>query len=189
MIELEILVEILSSYDKALDCLKKFDFIKESFTEDIYYIDPLRDTLQPKNLRLNASFRLRNQGDYSFITFKHDHFHGDKWLYSDENETEIGDFFVAQQILKQLGFEKMVVLKNLKRVYKHKSFEIVLEKVEKLGIFLEVELKEEILESDVVSKKETIQNFIDSLGVSVSSELNCGKPELYLRKFGHFKTI
>lgn len=182
MIELEILVEIYSTYEQVLGALKHLDFVQESLTEDIYYVDPIRDTLQPKNFRLSASFRLRKKGNKAFMTYKDDYFQGDTWLYSDEQETEIGDFTVGQEILKRLGFQKMVVLKNLKRIYRYNSYEIVLEKVENLGIFLEVELKRKISEEDVIPEKEKIQVFIDSLKVNCSSELNCGKPELYLRR-------
>lgn len=182
MIELEILVEVNSTYEQALNALKHLDLVQESFTEDIYYIDPLRGTLQPKNFKLSASFRLRNMGDKSFLTYKDDYFQGDTWLYSDEQETEIGDFTAAQEILKKLGFEKMVVLRNLKRIYRSDSYEVVLERVENLGIFLEVELKRKISEEDVISEKKKIQVFIDSLKVNSSPELNCGKPELYLRR-------
>lgn len=182
MIEVEILVEVYSTYNQSLDALNRFDFVQESLTEDIYYVDPIRDILQPKNFRLNASFRLRNKGNKAFMTYKDDFFQGDTWLYSDEQETEIGDFTTAQEILKRLGFEKLVVLKNIKRIYHYNSYEIVLEKVENLGIFLEVELKRKISEEDVTSEKEKIQAFIDSLKINCSPELNCGKPELYLRR-------
>lgn len=182
MIELEILVEVNSSYEQALEVLDQFNFLQENFTEDIYYVDPLRDTLQPNDYRLQASFRLRYKGNKSFMTFKNDHFQGETWLYSDEYETEIGDFVTAQKILKHLGFEKLVVLRNLKRIYRHDSYEIVLEKVENLGCFLEVELKDSITENEIISQKAKIQSFIDSLELSVSPELNCGKPELYLRR-------
>lgn len=185
MIELEVLVEVKSTYEQALEALKHLDLVQESFTEDIYYVDPLRNTLQPKDFRLSASFRLRSKGNKSFMTYKDDYFQGDKWLYSDEQEIEIGDFTTAQEILKRLGFEKMVVLKNLKRIYHCDSYEVVLESVENLGNFLEVELKGEISEEEVISEKEKIQIFIDSLNINCSPELNCGKPELYLRRNMH----
>lgn len=182
MIEVEILVEVNSSYEQALNALQSYRFIQEDYTEDIYYIDPLRPTLQPKDCRLTASFRLRNKKNESFMTFKNDHFQGDKWLYSDEYEIKIDDFTTAQQILRCLGFKELVILNNLKRIYHHDGFEIVLEKVENLGTFLEVELKKKISDKDVFSERNKIQTFIDSLGLSLSSELNCGKPELYLRR-------
>lgn len=182
MIELEILVEVNSTYEQALEALKQFEFVQEDFTEDVYYVDPLRETLQPKDYRLSASFRLRNKGNKFFMTFKNDYFRGDTWLYSDEQEIEIGDFATAQKILKSLGFEELVILKNLKRIYRFNSYEIVLERVENLGVFLEVELKEHISEDDTISEKSKIQAFIDSLKLSLSPELNCGKPELYLRR-------
>lgn len=182
MIELEVLVEVGATYEQALEALKHMSFAQESFTEDIYYFDPLRDTLQPKDSRLYASFRLRQKGEKSFVTYKDDYFQGSTWLYSDEQETEIGDFITAQAILKKLGFRELVVLKNLKRIYNFGAYEIVLERVENLGVFLEVELKKQISERDVISEKTKIQHFIKSLDLNCSAELNCGKPELYLRR-------
>ena len=35
---------------------------------------------------------------------------------------------------------------------------------------------------DVIKVKKEIQKFIDDLGLNVSSELNMGKPEMYMRK-------
>lgn len=184
MIELEVLVEVNATYEQALEALKYMNLVQESFTEDIYYFDPLRDTLQPKDFRLYASFRLRKKGGKSFITYKDDYFQDGTWLYSDEQEVEIEDFVTAQTILQKLGFKELVVLKNLKRIYNFEAYEVVLERVEDLGIFLEVELKKQISESNVISEKIKIQDFIKSLNLNCSSELNCGKPELYLRKNG-----
>ena len=50
-----------------------------------------------------------------------------------------------------------------------------------LGIFMEVEYctNEDV---DVKLIKKEIQNFIDSLELNVSEELNMGKPEMYMKK-------
>ena len=184
MIELEVLVEVYSSYEQALHSLSQLKLKREDLTEDIYYYDPLRPKLQPENNKLNASFRLRNRKGESYITYKDDHFSGDKWIYSDEFEIQISDFNIAREIINRLGLKELVILKNLKRVYLYKDYEVVLEKVDNLGVFLEVELKKSINEKEVYTEKNNINNFIESLGINCSSELNCGKPELFIRKHG-----
>lgn len=183
MIELEILVELKSSQEDTIKIFDRFEFVSESYIEDIYYFDPLREDLKPEDdFRLNASFRLRNKVGKAFMTYKNDVFEQGRWLYSDELETDIGDFAIAKKIVESLGLRELVVLKNTKRIYHFNDYEIVLEQVEHLGQFMEVELKTPVSESDAVEKKKGIQEFIDSLGLDVSEELNCGKPELFLRK-------
>jgi adenylate cyclase class IV len=58
---------------------------------------------------------------------------------------------------------------------------IEFESVKDLGLFLEVEFCTDD-DVDVATVKKEIQQFIDSLGLAVSKELNAGKPELMLRK-------
>ena len=68
------------------------------------------------------------------------------------------------------------------RVVRVSFGEIVFETVKDLGYFLEVEYctNEDV---DVSYVKKEIQEFISSLGINVSSELNMGKPEMMIKKF------
>ena len=65
---------------------------------------------------------------------------------------------------------------------KYNDYEIVFETVKDLGYFIEVEYctNQDI---DIKAKKEEIENFINSLGLNVSEELNIGKPEMMINKF------
>ena len=71
-----------------------------------------------------------------------------------------------------------------KTYYQYKDYEIVLEEVEKLGVFLEVELQNSAKYSDYINEKKKMQKFLNDLNLNVSNELNCGKPELYISKYG-----
>ena len=66
---------------------------------------------------------------------------------------------------------------NNKEIYKTDKYEIALEDVKDLGIFLEVEYCTDD-DVDVSKIKEEIQEFIDKLEINVSEELNMGKPEM-----------
>lgn len=87
---------------------------------------------------------------------------------------------MVKEILKRLGLKQLLIIKNKKKIYKYNKYEIVLEDVENLGYFIEVEY---CTYDDVNVKeiKNEIQKFIDSLGLNVSEELNMGKPEMILR--------
>lgn len=182
MKEIEILVEVFDKQEKVKKALEKFKYIGLKHTIDEYYYDPKRDTLKPdKNNNLLHCLRLREKNNDFSITYKDDVFEGDKWLYSNEFETKVDDIVVLKKIFEKLGLKKFIVIDNKKETYEYNKYEIVLEDVKDLGLFMEVELctNDDV---DVKKIKKEIQQFIDSLGLNVSAELNMGKPEMYMKK-------
>ena len=182
MKEIEILVEVYDTHEKVKEVLSKFNYIGLKHTIDEYYYDPKRNTLKPdeKN-NLQHCLRLREKNNDYSITFKDDVFDGAKWLYSNEYETKIEDINVLRTIFDKIGLKKFIKIDNKKETYTYNNYEIVLEDVKDLGLFIEVELctNDDV---DVKKVKEEIQEFIDSLGLNISEELNMGKPEMYMKK-------
>jgi len=181
MQEIEILLELQESFEMALAKLSGFKFIGLKQTIDIYYYDPLREDLKLNAAgKLMACCRLREKAGKYFLTYKTDHYKGDQWLYSDEYETEISDHEAAKSIISHLGLKELVTINSAKHIFETEKYEIVLENVDNLGGFLEVEYKGS--SEDVTDIKDDIMTFINSLDIRVGRELNSGKPELLLNK-------
>lgn len=183
MKEIEILVEVFSKKNDALKILNKFNFAGEKEILDIYFYDEKRDSLSPKKGRLSECFRIRKKDEVNYITYKVDQF--DKkgqWLYSEEEETEVKDFDIIMKIIYNLGLKSLVQIDNVKHTFFTKEYEIVLEEVKGLGLFLEVERLNVEDGEDIVEVKKEIFKFISSLGIEFGPELNMGKPELMLNK-------
>ena len=182
MKEIEILVEVYDEIDNVKNKLKSFEYEGLKKTVDEYYYDPKRKDLKPdSNNQLSHCLRLRSKSSDYYITYKDDVFDGDKWLYSNEYETKVESLDMLKEIFKRLGLKKFIEIDNEKSIYITDKYEIALENVKDLGIFMEVEYctNEDV---DVVVIKKEIQKFIDDLGIKVSEELNIGKPEMYMRK-------
>ena len=182
MKEIEVLVEVYDDFDKIKKKFKDFKYIGLKRIIDEYYYDPKRQSLKPdKNNQLNHCLRLRSSNNVYSITYKDDVFENGKWLYSDEYETEIKSIQILKKIFKKLGLKRFIKIDNSKETYKYKDYEIVLENVKNLGLFMEVEYctDEDV---DVKMVKSNIQKFIDELDLKVSEELNMGKPEMYMKK-------
>ena len=182
MKEIEVLVEVYDSIDKVKDIFNKFDYKGNKVTIDEYYYDPMRDTLKPdKDNQLLLCLRLRQKNNEYSITYKDDVFDNGKWLYSNEYETKVESIEMIKEIFNRLGLIKFIEINNLKETYVYNDYEIVIENVKDLGLFLEVEYctNDDV---DVKEIKKEIQSFIDNLGINVSSELNMGKPEMYMKK-------
>lgn len=182
--EVEILWELVDSKARAIRALHEFASHGTKRTKDVYFYDPLRSALQPTNGRLKGCFRIRQKDNQTFLTYKIDHFQGGEWLYSDEHETSVGDFQVAQDILRALGFKKLVEVDMKKSIFFSEDFEVVIEEVKGLGKFIEIESQRSVQEKNVEKEKMRIRQFLQSLDIRVGQELNSGKPELLLKKRG-----
>lgn len=187
MKEIEILFSLNSQIEKTLSILHdKFSFMHEHKIIDTYYLIKSSKELQPDNeYKLSASLRVRQKSNNGYLTYKKDYFDESKnWLYSDEYETSIGDFDIMHNILSKIGFEVLVVVNNTKKVFNNKTYEVVIETVEGLGNFLEIELldsKHVNIES-VGKIKNSMREYLNSLGIEVGEEMNAGKPELLIKK-------
>lgn len=185
MKEVEILVEVFDKKHEVLKVLKsKLKFFGIKKVLDVYFFYPNSDNLKPDiKGRLKESFRLRKKGDKNYLTYKIDNFDIDgKWIYSDEEETIVEDFNIAKKIITNLNFKPLVEVDNRKYIFNTNKYEIVLEEVRDLGLFLEVEKIEIQDGEDIVKVKDEIFEFIKSLGINTTNELNAGKPELLLNK-------
>ena len=182
MKEIEILVEVYDDINHIREKFKEFKYVGLKRVVDEYYYDPKRNELKPdKDNQLNHCLRLRKKNDAYCITYKDDVFENGKWLYSDEYETNIDNIDMLRKIFDRLGLIKFIEIDNEKETYLFNDYEIVIENVKDLGLFMEVEYctNEDV---DVKKIKNEIQSFIDSLDIIVSPELNIGKPEMYIKK-------
>lgn len=183
MQEVEILIDFENTKEEVLKILSKFEFIKEKEIYDTYYEDELRPNLHPEpNLRTNELFRVRRLGNDCLITYKKNHFKGNRWTYSDEYETKAENYKTVEKIITMLGLKEQIVIHNKRKFYKYKDYEIVFEDVENLGLFIEVERVIKGNQEECMKVKEEIRNFINSLDLKNPRELDLGKNQLMLRE-------
>jgi len=182
MREVEILVELKASKEKALTALKRFKFKGTNRVKDIYFYHPELKILRPEsNGRFRDCLRIRYAEGKGSVAYKKDFFgKGDVWSHSEEHESLVEYPENVETLLKSVGFKELVVVDNMKSKYVHSSFEVVLEDVRELGLFLEVEYKGNS-KKQVRTIKNDIYKFISALGLKFS-ECNMGKPEMLYRQ-------
>ena len=179
MKEIEVEVTFSNKKEEVIKKLSKFEYVGEKEIYDIYYYDPKRDNLKPEDdLRLNETFSIRKTNNTCYVTYKKQHFKGKLWIYSDEYETKIEDYDTIKKIISLLGLEPLITVHNKRKIYKYKEYEIELEDVEGLGIFIEVERISN--DKDEMKVKEEIRDFIRNLKLKDVKELNIGKNQYLL---------
>lgn len=100
--------------------------------------------------------RIREQNNVSYITLK-------QRLNHLEYETKVEDPNVLNDIFVALGYHKLVEVDKYRKETTFEGFNITIDKVEKLGTFVEIEKLTENSE-EIESIKEEIFNFALKLG-------------------------
>lgn len=114
--------------------------------------------------------RIRMSLEKNFICYKNRHITEEgKTLYCDEYETEVKDGDISLRIFNALGYTEQIILKKKRKTYKTKEFDIVIDDVDGLGIFVEVELKNH--ELDGIAK---IHKYLKEIGIKKIKQFDRG---------------
>jgi len=107
--------------------------------------------------------RLTKNGD-SFCFKK---FHEDpvdkRPLYCDEYEVKVSDGKEILKLMKAIGYTEQTLVEKVRNIYKFDVFEIVIDQVTNLGVFMEIELKTKVDNAKVGLN--LIYDFLKSIGI------------------------
>lgn len=172
MREVEILYNLKESIKGIEKKLSGFKRISGDIVTDIYY-----------KMSAKTCLRLRQDNLGVHFTYKEDIHKENKWLYSEEEEVEVKNFEEMRKLLGNL-FEEWLKIIMGRVIYENEKYKIVIDSIEDVGDFLEVESKEDV--EDVEKAKQDIRIFVAKTGIEVSEIINDkGKPEIvaiYLRQ-------
>ena len=126
--------------------------ISVSVQRDTYFIHSVKKNLEGKPTYLRV--RTTDGKSFSAMHYKIEEY---KW---EEIETPVGDGDKVRQIYSNLGFSVDVEVVKNRQTWKIPEGEIVIDSVEGLGVFVEIE----------VDSKETLFKYCDKLGFKYGSE-------------------
>ncbi|MFO0703948.1 MAG: class IV adenylate cyclase [Patescibacteria group bacterium] len=184
MKEIEILVRVHDDKKTTLEKLSRYRFCGMTKILDIYYHDPKSPELHPDDSgALKRCFRIRQKNNESYLTYKIDHFNANGvWVYSDEHETRTSSFAETQTIIELLGFKELVRVENERHTFTSDHYEITVDDIKELGLFMEVESLKPPADVDVAETKQHIWEFMMGMGIKTSEESSIGKPELVFKQ-------
>jgi len=138
------------------------------FTAKQGYVDAL------KALRV----RKTDQGDWVCYKYSNVDPVTGKILYKSECESKVenGDAFI--EMFQNLGFTETILVKKRRTIYMTGDFEIVIDDVEKLGTFIEVELKREC--ADAQDGIAAINQFLKTMGVNEYNQFHRSYIHMFL---------
>jgi len=169
--EIEVKIQITAEQlDQMKKWLKKYGHFCGQVQHCEYYLDnpclPLT-FIAPEGYK-DARYYLRvrqctEKGDSVCLKKWYGDAKSDKKTHCDEWEFNVSDGKTALELLEKLGFSNATSIKKVRRIYQVDKFEVVIDTVENLGVFVEIELKEQV--DDVQSGLQRIYDFIKKIGI------------------------
>jgi len=160
-------------------------FVKRSEQIDEYFTPLHRNFLDPKFPFEWLSIRRR--GDKIFLNYKHYYPENvETTTHCDEFETEIKNYDQLVKIFSVLNFKKLVTVEKEREIFNYNDeFEIALDRVKDLGLFMEIEAIKDF--GSVEETREKLFEFAKSLGIDISKTEKKGYPYLLMKKKGLIK--
>lgn len=132
-IELEMKFSVANPKDLEIKILELgFKFIKEKKQLDYYYSPAHKSFAGTRQYYL----RVRQQDDGSAIFAFHNVIDN---LKTEELEVNISNFVVFLEILKRLDYHLDCLVEKNRQIYRNTNFEITIDQVNDLGVFVELE--------------------------------------------------
>lgn len=110
--------------------------------------------------------------------------------HCEEYETDVSDGENMLSLLQNIGYTEKIIIDKVRKKFQHNEYEIVVDEVKNLGIFVEVELKEEV--EDVIAAHKKLKAFLKQIGINKFYEQQRGYVSMLLnpdQDFGIYKEI
>lgn len=187
----EICVEIKENLEKVIDILKNLGYMFDEryVIHDTYYTtfkESDLKTVDYKNL-LNQSLIIRkidgNSGINTYIVFKNKTLDNNGNVINEiKTKLKIDDEEKAKTIFTNVGMTCWCDYINENIVYKKDDIALTLQKVENLGVFLEIEEYPSIKDKKEDDKFTILSNLAKSLNINLGEDYSVKKPYLFLKK-------
>jgi adenylate cyclase class 2 len=145
-------------------------FVKKEVQRDMYFAHPERDFAHT-----DEALRIRESGGKFYITYKGPKL-DERTKTREELEVEVLEPEKAEEILARLGFRRVQEVKKTRESYILPGYTVMLDRVEGLGTFVEVEKEAEEY------RPEELLDFFGALGIKQEQMERRSYLELLLEK-------
>ena len=160
-------------------------FVKSTKQIDEYLTPIHRNFVEPKFPFEWLSIRRR--GEKVILNYKHYYPENvEITTHCDEFESEVKNPEQLEKIFSTLDFKKLVTVEKEREIYVYNDeFEIALDKVKDLGLFIEIEAIKDF--GSVEETREKLFEFAKNLGIDITKTDKRGYPYLLMKKKGLIK--
>lgn len=177
-VEVKFKIDDVASYENKIKSLG-VEFVKD--TEEINYCYDNSDNkivINDELLRIRKVSEKFNNKEISYktiLTFKGAKKLGSELKEREELELEVSNAEMLSLIFERLGFKATTIYEKKRKTYNYKNSEIVIDKLPKLGFFLEIE-----------GKREEIFEICSSLNLNINDSVKDSYAE-FASKAGNLK--
>lgn len=136
-------------------------------TKSFYFISDQGFTDALGSLRVRCC---KQKGDSVCYKFRHIDPETNKTTHRDEHESKVASGQSMLDLFRSLGYTEEIIIQKTRHLYTVGDFEICIDTVKDIGLFVEVELKKDI--EDVKKGLELIYDFLKNCGLKSFSQFD-----------------
>jgi len=179
-IEIQVILKNPEQVEVKLKEIAKF--IKEKTQKDEYFVPKHEDFFAPEMPIRYLRVRHEDGNDsvsYHFLHFEEDNEELDK---TDEYTTKVEDPKMMSIILKKLDMTNSVTVTKHRKYFDYKDFEILIDHIEELGYFMEVEAKKPL--GSLKETKKECYKILEEIEAKWETPKIRGYPRMILKNQG-----
>lgn len=174
-------VELTFPLLNAKDLIQRLNKIAKSkqqniFQKDIYFVPAHRNFLAKE--RVSEWLRIRETKDKITLNYKDWYPDG---IHCKEFETKIEDVTALKKIFESLDFKEIVDVEKVRSVWTYKGVEIAIDEVKDLGLFIELEVENDL---DFEDAKKLLYDILKELNAETGEQDFIGYAYRLLKKKG-----
>lgn len=176
--EIEIKIEITYlQYKELLDYFQKTIVSQTEKKQLDNYYSPIGEDYYNAG---NRCLRIRNEDSRSILSYKHIYNENTGIQYIEEYETAIGDFEMMYKILEAIGFTCQITVDKYRREFMTEDgYFIALDKVNKLGYFIEIENRN--IGDTIEDRNKGLLDFVKLLNLDINMRNSEGYSNMLYR--------
>lgn len=161
-------IEVKFKIEDSEPIKAKINKLAATYRGRCFQVDRWMDTEDDQLKKRGWGLRLREENGRATFTFKGELIEGERFREQKEIEVEVKDCKKMRKILEGLGYKERYILRKEREKWEKEDLEIVLDRVENLGTFLELE-----------GNKKRIEEAIRNLGLKKAERITEHYGEIY----------
>lgn len=188
MKESEITVQIFNSFDEVDNILKNQGYkMIENYQLNDWYFSKFSDVKDIEYIKLlNNSFLVRqvigSEEEVKLLYKKKEVDEFNNVISEEKIKTKIDSLNNSIDIFKRAGLNNYCIVKNNTYIYKKDAICFAVQLIENLGIFIEYEEDDTMLNLSEKEKFNKMINVVNSLGLKLGDDYFCKKVYMLLKK-------
>ena len=180
MKEFEVTFEV---YNDISVIKNEFYYVEEFVLDDIYMFNPIDNKFGVKDGKITDTLMIRSiDNKETEIVCKNRQYKNGLEIGAEKTTLKVENIEIAEKLFNSLGYKRFLRMIDKNYKYENDDYNAIIQEVEGLGLFLEIEIKDG---KDTEVEIQKLIEFVKSLDLKIGKKFDVRKAELLYKKINN----